>query len=258
VTVHTPWIFEHGFDWSAGRMNFPTGVETVFGAYQKLYSRGYFWIHAETSGTGLFATAHVTPKVDLIAGTTMGYNTSFILRGRAPDYFLSAMGRPGTRKKQQFSATVYSGPRPIAATANHAGSWQTLSELQIREAWTSRFTQIAQVSYTTDTKDPGNHGHMSQAHGAILISSYSLSPAISLNTRLEYFADPRGARITIPGTYSEATAGVTLRPKRWFEFRPEVRGDFSGQPSFGPTDSNSRHRNQFSAGFQFLFKGKLF
>jgi hypothetical protein len=256
--VHTPGIFGRDIDWSAGRINYPTGAETVFGSYQKLYSRGYYWIHAETSGTGLFATTHVSPQVDVIAGTTMGYNTSFILRGRAPDYLLSTVFHPATQRKQQLSATVYSGPRPIAATATHAGNWQTLAELQAREAWSGRFSQVYQVSYITDTRDPGNRNHTSQTHGAMVLSSYELSRTIALNTRLEYFADPRGTRIGIPGTYGEATAGVAFHPKTWMEFRPEVRGDFSGQQSFGPADSSQRHRNEFSSGFELLFKGKLF
>ena len=258
ASVHIPSVFHGGFDVNAGRINFPTGAETVFGAYQKLYSRGYFWIHAETSGTGLFVTAHVNSRADVTAGTTMGYNTSFILRGRAPDYLLSVNIRPASRLKEQFIATVYSGPRPIAATTAHAGNWQTLAELEARENWTDRFSQTFQASYITDTRDPGNHGRTSQTHGALVISSYSVSRPLALNTRLEWFADSRGTRIAIPGTYSEVTAGLSLRPKTWIEFRPEVRGDLSGQHSFGSADSGQRHRNELSLGFELLIKGKLF
>ncbi len=123
--LHTGGVSSQGIDRAAGRINFPTGAETVFGAYQKLYSRGYFWIHAETSGTALFATTHVNPQLDVIAGTTMGYNTSFILRGRAPAYLASVLYRPSTAGS---SSLLHSGPKPIAATTNHAGNWQTLAE----------------------------------------------------------------------------------------------------------------------------------
>jgi hypothetical protein len=51
---------------------------------------------------------------------------------------------------------------------------------------------------------------------------------------------------------------VTLSLSRWCEFRPEVRGDFSGQDSFGAADSNIRRRNQLSTGFEVLLKGRLF
>jgi hypothetical protein len=42
VIVHTPIIFPRGIDWTIGRINFPTGVETVLAPYQQLYSRSYF------------------------------------------------------------------------------------------------------------------------------------------------------------------------------------------------------------------------
>jgi hypothetical protein len=258
VSVHTPNVFSKDVEWIAGRVNFPTGAETTLSAYQPLYSRSYFWIHGETSGTALLATVHADPRVDVTLGTTMGYGTTFVLRGRAPNYLAGVHYRPASLHKQEFIATVYSGPKPIAATNNHAGTWQTLAELQARESWTARFSQIYQVSYIADPSDPGNGGHNSGTQGAFVLSKYELSRKVTLQTRLEWFSDPHGTRVAIPGVYSEATLGVTFRPKPWIEFRPEIRGDFSGQSSFGSADTSVQHRNQFSEGFEVLIKGKLF
>lgn len=184
----------------------------------------------------------------------MGYGTTFILRGRAPDYLMRMLYHPASRRKQQFIATVYTGPKPLSAVSGHVGSWQTLAELQAREVWTPRFTQIYQVSYLSDPHDPGTGHHNSSSQGAFILNSYALSGVAALHLRLEWFSDPHGARILIPGTYSEAAAGVSFSPKPWFEFRPEIRGDFSGQQSFGSFDSTIRHRNQLSVGFEFLVK----
>ena len=140
----------------------------------------------------------------------MGYGTSFILRGRAPDYLVRVLYHPETRLKHQLIATVYTGPKPLSATAGHAGTWQALGELQAREVWTERFSQIYQASYIGDTGDPAEHGHLSATKGVFMISAYRLNPAAVLNTRLEWFSDPHGARTVIPGVYGEATAGVTL------------------------------------------------
>jgi Putative beta-barrel porin-2, OmpL-like. bbp2 len=254
-SLHTPILFKRGIDWTAGRINFPTGAETVMGAYQQLYSRGYFWLHGGTSGTALLATIHVDPQLDIVGGTTMGYGTTFILRGRAPDYLVRILYHPATQRKQQFIATVYTGPKPLSAVSGHVGSWQTLAELQVREVWTSRFTQIYQASYLADSNDPGNGRRNSASQGAFILNSYALSSSAAMHLRLEWFSDPHGARILIPGTYSEAAAGVSFYPKPWFEFRPEIRGDFSGQQSFGSFDSTIHHRNQLSVGFEFIFKG---
>jgi Putative beta-barrel porin-2, OmpL-like. bbp2 len=256
-SLHAPALFRKGIDLTAGRINFPTGTETELSPYQPLYSRSYFWIHGATSGTALFATLHATPQVDAVVGTTMGYGTTFILRGRAPSYLARVLFHPETRLKQQFLVTVYTGPKPLAAAPGHTGSWQTLGELQAREVWTDHFTQIFDVNYTADANDPANAGHNSGSQDAFVLTAYTLSRAATLQTRAEWFADPHGARAATPGTYGEATAGMTLHLKPWLEFRPEIRGDFSGQKSFGAEDSSLRHRNQLSTGFELLFKGRL-
>jgi hypothetical protein len=257
-SLHAPVFFRKGIDLTAGRINFPTGTETALSPYQPLYSRSYFWIHGATSGTALFATLHATPQVDAVLGTTMGYGTTFILRGRAPSYLARVLYHPESRLKQQFLVTVYSGPKPLAATAGHVGTWQTLGELQAREVWTDRFTQIFDANYTADANDPGNGRHNSGSQDAFILSAYTLSRRATVQTRVEWFADPHGARAATPGTYGEATAGITVLPKSWLEFRPEIRGDFSGQKPFGAVDSSVRHRNQLSAGVELLFKGRLF
>jgi Putative beta-barrel porin-2, OmpL-like. bbp2 len=256
--LHTPILFREGIDWTAGKINIPTGVETTLSPYNQLYSRGYFWTHDGSSGTALFATAHTNSQTDIVLGTTMGYNTSFILRGRAPSYLAKLIYHPTTERKQQYLVTVYTGPKPLAAASNHVGTWQTLAELQAREVWTPRFNQAFDVGYFSDPHDPANGRHNSGSQDAFVISSYELNRIAALQTRLEWFADPHGARAAVPGSYGEATAGITLRPKPWFEFRPEIRGDFSGQHSFGAANSPIRHRNELSAGFELLLKGRIF
>jgi hypothetical protein len=258
VKLHAPIVFREGIDWTAGKINIPTGLETTLSPYNQLYSRGYFWIHDASSGTALFATAHADPHLDIVLGTTMGYNTSFILRGRAPSYLAKVLYHPATERKQQFIATVYTGPKPLAAAAGHAGTWQTLSELQAREIWTPRLNQVFDVSYFSDLHDPANGRHNSGSQDAFVLTSYELNRIAALHMRVEWFTDPHGSRAKIPGTYGGSTAGIAVHPKAWVEVRPEIRGDFSGQQSFGAASSTLRHRNQLSAGFELLLKGRLF
>ncbi len=256
--LHTPVLFSRGIDWTVGRINLPTGAETGLAPYQQLYSRGYFWIHDETGGTALLATLHANPTLDVVVGTVMGYGTLFELRGRAPSYIGRVLYHPEGNRKQQFIATLYSGPRPLAATQSHVGGWQTLSELRLRQVWSKRATQIFQAHYSVEADDPGNAHQSSATKGAFTITALRLSELASVHTRLEWFADPQGIRTAIPGNYGEATLGVTLAPKAWLEVRPEIRGDFAGQASFGAVDSTLRHRNQLSFAIELVAKARLF
>ena len=204
------------------------------------------------------ATLHVEPQLDIVLGATLGYNTSFILRGRAPSYLARILYHPSSTRQQQWIATVYSGPEPLAAAKGHVGTWQTLGELQLRQVWTQRLNQTYEVNYIADVNDPANHQHNSETEGAFVLTEYALRETTALHARLEWYADPHGSRVKIPGTYSEATVGVAFHPRPWLEFRPELRGDFSGQNSFGAADSTVRHRNQFGGGIELLVKGRIF
>ena len=258
LQLHTPFLFKRGVDWNGGRINNPNGFETLMAPYRPLYSQSYYWIHYQVGSTALQATLHPKDRLDLIVGTVMGYNTQFQLRGRAPSYIARAIYRPRGVKDRQWLVTAYSGPQPVAASPGHVGHWQTLAELQAREVWTPRIDQVVLVHYAANVSDPAIGGRTSSTQGAFAMTSFKLSDAAYINTRVEWFSDPHGIRIAIPGTYSEATLGMSLHPARWIAFRPEIRGDFSGQHSFGSADGAGRHRNQLSAGFEMVYQGKLF
>lgn len=258
LMLHTPIFFSRGIDWTIGRINLPTGAETGLAPYQQLYSRAYFWIHDETGGTALLATLHINPTLDLVSGIVAGYSTYFELRGRAPSYIGRVLYHPGADAKDQLIATIYSGPKPLAAVSGHVGTWQTLAELQFRRVWSPRLTQIFQAHDSVDAEDPQNASRSSVTRGAFVLTAYKINRSAALHSRLEWFTDPNGVRTAIPGTYGEATLGVTLAPAPWLEARPEVRGDFAGQASFGSVDSTIRHRNQFSFAVELVAKARFF
>ena len=258
-SLHTPGVFQGGIDWNFGRINVPDGFETLMGPYRPIYSESYYWITYEVGSTALQATLHPTKRLSVVLGPVMGYNTVFILRGRAPSYVGRVIYTPEGRKAQQWVATVYTGPEPFVANKGHIGSWQTLAELEYRRVWTPRIAQVLQMHYAADASDPGNRKRSSGNKGASVFTGFKLLDTVYLNTRLEWFDDPHGIRIQTltPGTYSEATLGLSFLPKRWIDLRPEIRGDFAGQPSFGPVDARVRHRDQFSFGFELILKAHL-
>jgi hypothetical protein len=256
-SLHTPGINSHGIDWTLGRQNVPTGYETLMAPYRPLYSESYFWIKYEVGSTSALATIHPTAKLDLIGGVVMGYNTVFELRGRSPSYVTRALYRPHFDKYTQLIATVYTGPEPVAVTAGHLGTWQTVAELQARHVWTPRIAQVAQVHYATDVHDPTTK-RVSATQGAYLVTAFKIDPKLYLRARGEWFSDPHGVRNETPGTYSEATAGINYMPVSWLNFRPEIRGDFAGQRSFAASLGGPARRNQLTVAFDLIVKFDAF
>jgi hypothetical protein len=251
-SLHTP-----GIDWTLGRQSVPTGYETLMAPYRPLYSESYFWIKYEVGSTSALATIHPTAKLDLIGGVVMGYNTVFELRGRSPSYVTRALYRPHFDKYTQLIATVYTGPEPVAVTAGHLGTWQTVAELQARHVWTPRIAQVAQVHYATDVHDPTTK-RVSATQGAYLVTAFKIDPKLYLRSRGEWFSDPHGVRSETPGTYSEATAGINYMPLSWLNFRPEIRGDFAGQRSFAASLGGPARRNQLTVAFDLIVKFDAF
>jgi Putative beta-barrel porin-2, OmpL-like. bbp2 len=257
LSLHTPGVNDRGVDWSLGRQNVPTGYETLMGPYRPIYSESYFWIKYEVGSTSALATIHPTAKLDLIGGTVMGYNTVFVLRGRAPCYVARALYRPNYNKDTQLIATVFTGPLPVAVTPGHLGSWQTVAELQARHVWTPHIGQVVQVHYAADVNDPTTK-RVSPTQGAYLFTAFKVNPKLFINTRAEWFSDPRGVRNETPGTYSEATLGLNVAPVSWINFRPEVRGDFAGQRSYAASLGGPPRRNQLTVAFDVIVKLDVF
>jgi hypothetical protein len=243
-----------GVDLQLGRQNMPLGYETLMGPYRPLYSQTYFWINFQVVATAAVATLHPANSLDLLGGVLIGNNTVFEMRGRAPDYITRITYRPGNSTRTTFLGSVFAGPKPAPIAAGHTDSWQTIAEAEARRVWTPRFSQVMQASFSWASKDQKNRGGTSATHGASSIATYHLDRQLDLNLRGEWFYDVHGVHTGVAGHFGEVTLGLGLMPARWITFRPEVRGDFSGQPSFGPVNAAVHSRNQLSAAFDVIFK----
>ena len=253
LTLHTPGLNRRGIDFTLGRQNVPIGFETLMAPYRPMYSEGYFWIKYEVGSTAALAAIHPTGKLDAIGGVVLGYNTDFELRGRAPAYVARVLYRPKTDQGTQLIATVFTGPQPAPTTAGHLGLWQTVSELQARQVWSPRIHQVFQVHYVVDVRDAATQ-RASPTQGAFVLTMIKLKSRLFLNTREEWFSDPRGVRNEEPGTYSEAALGVNAELRNWLNFRPEIRGDFAAQPSFQASLGGTPRRNQLTVAFDLVVK----
>jgi hypothetical protein len=254
ISAHMPVLSAKGVDLQLGRQNMPLGYETLMAPYRPLYSQTYFWINFQVVATAAVATWHVSNSLDLLGGALIGYNTVFEVRGRAPDYITRATYRPGNSTRTTFLGSVFVGPKPAPIAAGHTDSWQTIVEIEARRTWTPRFSQVVQASSSWATKDHKVQGGTSATHGASSIATFHLNKQLDLNARGEWFYDAHGVHTGIAGEFGETTLGLSVMPTRWITFRPEVRGDYSGQPSFGPASAATHSRNQLSVAFDLIFK----
>jgi hypothetical protein len=254
ISAHMPILSAKGMDLQLGRQNMPLGYETLMGPYRPLYSQTYFWINFQVVATAAVATLHPANSLDLLGGVLIGYNTVFEMRGRAPDYITRITYRPGNSTRTTYLGSIFAGPKPAPIAAGHTDSWQTIAETEARRVWTPRFSQVVQASSSWASKDQKNRGGTSATHGASSIATYHLDRQLDLNLRGEWFYDVHGVHTGVAGHFGEVTLGLGMMPARWITFRPEVRGDFSGQPSFGPVSASVHNRNQLSAAFDVIFK----
>jgi Putative beta-barrel porin-2, OmpL-like. bbp2 len=255
LSLHIPIITKGGLDLQLGRQNVPIGYETLMAPYRPLYTQTYYWIFHQVAATGIFGTLHAAGKLDLVAGADLNYNTVFKLRGRAPSYLAKAIYSLSASHKTTVIGDVYTGPQPVPTLAGHSGSWQTLSEFEVRHDWSPRVFQIVQGSYEWDCDDPATKGKTSTAQGAFSMVTVHLSrQTLDLNLRGEWMHDVNGIRTHFPGIFGESTVGLNVMPKLWMTFRPEIRGDFASAPFLGPVDATIHRKSQLTAGGDLIFK----
>jgi hypothetical protein len=254
LSAHMPVLTAKGVDLQLGRQNMPLGYETLMAPYRPLYSQTYFWINFQVVATAAVATWHVSNSLDLLGGVLIGYNTVFEMRGRAPDYVTRVTYRPENSTRTTFLGSVITGPKPAPIAAGHTDSWQTIVDIEARRTWTPRFSQVIQASSSWASKDQKIQGGTAATHGASSTATYHMDKQLDMNARGEWFYDIHGVHTGVAGHFGESTLGLSVMPTRWITFRPELRGDFSGQPSFGPVGAANHSRNQLSAAFDMIFK----
>jgi hypothetical protein len=77
---------------------------------------------------------------------------------------------------------------------------------------------------------------------------------LDLNGRGEWFWDKDGARTGHGAHYGEIAVGLNVMPNPWINFRPEIRGDFASEPSFGSVRLTNRERSQLTVAFDIILK----
>lgn len=255
VSIHAPVLTEGGVDFKFGRQYVPIGYETTMAPYRPMYSLTYVWAYAENGATtGATATIHVNPRLDVVAGVTLGANSLFELQGRAPDYILRGLYSLDADKRTKLVGTLYTGPEPLAYHEEHIGLWETLVELQLSHDLNRWLTLVSETNLGWLTQDQANHSNTSQWYGTNVVGIIHAHRLLDVNLRAEWFDDVDGARTGTRAHYFEVTAGLNIMLTRWLNLRPEVRWDSATSAVFGPTDSPNRDNHQWTYGFDTLVK----
>ena len=254
-SFHAPILTDGGVDVKLGRQYVPLGYETTMAPYRPMYSMAYAWIYSENgAATGATATIHVNPQLDVIGGVTLGVNSLFDFRGRAPCYIARGLYWLDSNKRTKLVGTLYTGPEPIAAAKGHLGKWQTEVELQLIHNVNRRLTLVSETNLGWDARDPANNLHASKWFGTYGMGIIHIHRRLDVNSRAEWFDDMDGSRIGKRADYGEIAMGVNFMPTRSVNFRPEIRWDVAGSPVFGPTTASHLQSHQWTYAFEMLIK----
>jgi len=223
--------------------------------YRPMYSLAYAWIYSQNGATtGVTATVHVNPRLDVIGGVTLGVNSLFDLRGRAPCYIARGLYWLDSSRRTKLIGTFYTGPQPVAAAKGRLGKWETEVELQLIHNVNRRLTLVSETNLGWDTRDLGNKLRASKWFGTYGMGIIHLHRLLDLNSRAEWFNDIDGSRIGTRASYGEITTGINLMPAPSVNFRPEVRWDVAGAPVFGPTTTSHLQSHQWTYAVEMLVK----
>jgi len=252
ASAHLPVLTEGGVDVKAGRMGTIIGYNGALAPYRPFYSSDYQWFYSQDGAwTGVLTNWHVNKQLDILNGVTFGANTFFTKRSEDSICYIGQINYwTSEEKKTLLTASVHCGRDAILAAPGLGGDFDTVVELRVLHNWSENFTQIIQSNMGWDSNTPVGTGAW---YGLYTIGVLHLSETYDALARLEWFDDVGGTRTGISTNYEEVTLGTNWHPRKWIEFRPEIRGDFAGRPAFG-RGGVPRDRAQFTSVMSALIK----
>jgi hypothetical protein len=262
VLLHLPFVTAGGMDLKAGQYSTPIGFETINPSTNLFYSHSYiFQFGLPFKHTGVLATSHLTPMLDVYTGLDTGTNTTFGPLGENNSAIggIFGFGLNLMDGKMTVLALTHLGPEqasrvlsPIGINAN--GQMRSYNDIVIAYKATEALTLTTELNWARDAY--GTVGKAVNAFGVAQYGSYALTDTLSLNGRVEVFRDdnnffvasfsgnndpvrvqqglaPISGVYFAPGsntTYGALTVGVTYKPALPFPvtslaLRPEIRWD---------------------------------
>ncbi len=252
VSAHLPVLTEGGMDVKVGRMNTIIGYNGFLAPYRPFYSSDYQFFYSQDGAfTGILTNLHVNRQLEVWNGMTFGANTFFTKRSANSICYIGQVNYWLTpENRTRLTGSLYAGENAIFAAPGMAGDFDTIVELRMQHNWSERFTQVVQSNMGWDANTPVGTGSW---YGLYTIGILHLIPTLDLQARADWFADIKGTRTGIDTQYGALTLGVNWHPIQYLEIRPEIRGDFAGDPAFGG-NNEARYRNQLTGVVSALIK----
>jgi len=251
--AHLPLLTEGGIDFKVGIFPSPMSAEVIDAAGNALYSHSYiFNFGVPFKNTGVLATIHLTPMIDLYAGVDSGVDAWLARKG---DNNSAGAGQAGIGLslmvgKLTVLALTHIGPEnPRGIPGVRANS-----DLRYLNDIVTTWKASDALTLTTDLNYIRDHGLHAIGYGAAQYAVYNISDSLALVGRGEVWRDNNGAFVAaFPGsqdfvnaergfpatvisggrtTYGALTVGVNYKPEvpkaiEGFVIRPEIRYDRS-------------------------------
>ena len=233
IEVHIPSLLS-GVDLRAGKFYTYLGREVYPGADTDFYSRTYENIFGTPfTHTGVLATVHAGPTLDVIAGVVEGADV-FKDNNSAPS-FHGAFIWNSPDKRYNWTTAWITGPEQ--PDDNHDFRTVVSSYLTAKLGGESRFLLSTGGHYGFEKNaavDPVTGGRRNAVwYTCSAHLFYALEEKWRLGARAEWFRDDEGTRTAVlkrPGfaaSFYDLTLGVTYRPYSGLTIRPEVRYDWT-------------------------------
>jgi hypothetical protein len=252
ILAHLPILTEGGMDVKIGRMNTVIGYNGFLAPWRPFYSSDYQFFYSQDGAfTGFLTNLHLTDRLSMWNGMTLGANTFFTKRSSDSYCYLGQINYWVTdEKRTRLTASLHLGPDAIFAAPGMAGTFDTIVELRVLHHWNDCLMQVVQSNMGWDVNTPVGTG---QWYGLYTILSRHLTPTLDLQGRAEWFTDVGGTRTGVDADYAQCTLGFNWHPTTDLEIRPEIRGDFADAPAFGNNNTPTQ-RNQVTGVVSALLK----
>jgi hypothetical protein len=257
LEIHVPGLLS-GVDIRAGKFYTFMGREVYPAADTDFYSRTYENIYGTPfTHTGVLATVHAAPTLDIAAGVVRGWDV-FKDNNGSPS-FHGAFIWNSPDKRYNWTTAWITGPEQ----PDNNRDYRTLvsSYLTVKLDSDRRWLLSTGGHYGVEANaaiDPSAGRRKAAdwyAYSAHLF--YTVNPRLRLGMRAEWFRDDEGTRtsqLKRPGfaaSFYDLTLGLSYKPDPTFQIRPEIRWDWS--PDARPYNDQTDKR-QFTAAADVIWK----
>jgi hypothetical protein len=196
------------------------GNEVVTAPDNFFFSHAYTMQYGEPfTHTGILSSYPVNNNISLTGGVVTGWDSFF----QEPPNFLGGVTLTTDDSNSSLAFSVITGDVGDGDVAEHH---RTMYSVVLSHNITEALHYKLQHDMGIEEKWAG--ADAAKWYGVNQYLTYDINDQVSVGTRLEWFRDEDGARVTgNKAHFLAATVGLNYKPLSWLTLRPEVRYDHS-------------------------------